>query len=85
MLSGSEGIYANSLFSFPAFLTQWALGATFTQAVMAANQIDPLHTQDELSKSYYRDKNQLDRAKKVNSTRVIGGGEPDTTRIKTAP
>lgn len=71
--SGSRGIYADSALSFPAFLAAWSAGLSFDTAVGAANASDPLRTQDNLAREWFRSQNRIASARLVDSTRVIGG------------
>jgi hypothetical protein len=87
VVSGSIGVYADSLLSFPAFLSLWVGGATFKTAIDAANATDPLRIQDNLAIQKFeaaaREKRAegnvesaeyySDLARKTNSFRRISG------------
>jgi hypothetical protein len=82
-VAGSVGIYADAAVSYPAFLTTWALGQTFAQAVDAANAADVGDLADEAARAYYRARGKPDYATEVNCTRRRSG--PGTTRVHTKP
>jgi hypothetical protein len=75
--SGSKGVYADSGTSFPAFLTAWAAGQSFTAAVKAANDSDPLRVQDKAAVSVMKSFGTPDKfTTGVDSVRVVrGNGE----------
>ncbi len=72
-VSGSEGIYADSALSYPAFLAAWVAGQSFSSAVGIANGIDPFRISDNAAKAWFDSKNQRDLSRQVNSVRVISG------------
>ncbi|MGE3306483.1 MAG: hypothetical protein AB7I52_10975 [Rhizobiaceae bacterium] len=73
VVSGSEGIYADSALSYPAFLGAWVAGQSFRNAIGIANGIDPLRLNDNAAKAWFESKNKRDLANQVNSNRVITG------------
>ncbi|MDD7967173.1 hypothetical protein [Actinomycetospora lemnae] len=80
---GSKGIYADSAVSYAPMLSAWAGGRTFGESVDAANAADVLDAADEFARTFYRVRNQPERAEKVDSTRVRRG--PGKTRIWSSP
>jgi hypothetical protein len=81
--SGSKGTYADSAVSYVPFLSAWASGKTFAQAIDAANNADPLHVADNLAKAYYRSKDPDYPVDRINSERVYSGN--GRTRIYSNP
>lgn len=72
--SGSRGVYADSGTSFPAFLTAWAAGQSFSDAVKAANDSDPLRVQDKAAVNVMKSFGTPDKfVTDVDSVRVIKG------------
>ncbi len=72
VVSGSRRIYADSAVSYPAFLTVWARGRAFEDAVAAANKADPLRVQDGLAKPILK-KWGISQWRDVNSVRLVSG------------
>ena len=75
--SGSKGVYADSGTSFPAFLTAWSTGQSFSAAVKAANDSDQLRLQDKEAVSVMKSFGTPDKfLNDVDSVRVVkGNGE----------
>jgi hypothetical protein len=71
--SGSTGIYSDSATSYPAFLAAWIIEAKFSDAVAAANNVDPLRVSDNAARVWFNSQGKPDKANLVNSTRVISG------------
>lgn len=71
--SGSQGIYADSALSYPAFLGSWIVGTNFSTAVGVANAADVLRVSDNAAKAWFNSKNKQDLANQVNSNRVVSG------------
>jgi hypothetical protein len=71
--SGSQGIYADSALSYPAFLGSWVIGTNFSTAVGVANAADPFRVSDNAAKAWFNSKGRQDLANQVNSNRVISG------------
>jgi len=72
--SGSKGVYADSGTSFPAFLTVWSTGQSFSTAVKAANDSDPLRLQDKEAVSVMKSFGTPDKfVNDVDSVRVLKG------------
>ncbi len=71
--SGSNLIYADSLVSFPAFLSAWAAGRSFGDAVAAANASDIGDFQDERARAFFRLRGNDSFADKVDSHRQAKG------------
>ena len=71
--SGSQGIYADSALSYPAFLGSWIVGANFSTAVGVANAADALRISDNAAKAWFNSKNRQDLANQVNSNRLVSG------------
>lgn len=82
-VAGAVGIYADAAVSYPAFLTAWAAGLTFAQAVDLANAADIGDLADEAARVYFRVRDKADLAAEVNSTRRRSG--PGTTRVRSKP
>jgi len=71
--SGSTGIYADSATSYPAFLASWIIEAKFSDAVAAANNVDPLRLSDNAARLWFNSQGKPEKANLVNSTRVTSG------------
>jgi hypothetical protein len=73
-VSGSRKIYADSGTSYPAFLAAWVGGQTFSAAVKAANDSDPLRLQDKAAVPVLRGFGMSEQAaQEVDSVRLVGG------------
>jgi hypothetical protein len=71
--SGSQGIYADSALSYPAFLGSWIIGTNFSGAVGVANAADVFRVSDNAAKAWFDSKDRHDLANQVNSNRVVSG------------
>ena len=72
--SGSRKIYADSGTSYPAFLAAWVSGHTFSAAVKAANDSDPLRLQDKGAVPVLRSFGMSEQAaQEVDSVRIVDG------------
>ena len=73
VVSGSEGIYADSQASMSPFMHAWSQEKTFEDCINKANAGDIGNVADNLAKEFYRAKDRADLADLVNSNRLIRG------------
>lgn len=73
VVSGSEGIYADSAVSFAPFLSKWSNEKPFGMAVKAANDAIGSNLADDVAKTWYSVRGHRSLAADVDSDRVMNG------------